>query len=74
MTSNRIGNEREISFSGGSIAVGPEGGIIAEASCEKEEILFITFDPAPAPNKMLTEKNRVLNDRIPDNYKEITGN
>lgn len=70
-TTNRIGTEREISFSGRTFAVDPEGGLVAEASVAKEEILFTEIDPLQARNKMLTEKNHVLDDRFPEEYGEI---
>jgi len=70
-TTNRIGTERDISFSGRSFAVDPEGEVIAEASEDKEEILFSAIDPSHARNKMITLKNHVLDDRFPEDYREI---
>ncbi len=67
-TSNRIGTVRDISFSGKTFAVDPEGDVIAEASADKEEILFTEFDPKLSHNKMITKKNHVLNDRFPGEY------
>jgi len=71
-TANRIGTERDISFSGRSFAVDPEGDVIAEASKDKEDILFTVIDPIKARNKLITEKNHVLDDRIPEEYVGIT--
>jgi len=71
-TANRIGTERDISFSGRSFAVDPEGDVIAEASKDKEEILFAEIDPLKSRNKLITEKNHVLDDRIPEEYVGIT--
>lgn len=71
LTTNRIGSEREISFSGRTFAVDPEGDVLTEASPSKEEILFTTIDPLLSRNKMLTEKNHVLDDRFPELYSEI---
>jgi len=70
-TTNRIGTERDISFSGRTFAVDPEGDVIAEASAKKEEILFTEIDPGLAHDKMITEKNHVLKDRFPEEYTEI---
>lgn len=70
-TTNRIGTERGLSFSGRSFAVDPEGEVIAEASKDSEEIVFTEIDPSDAHNKMITEKNHVLNDRFPEDYREI---
>lgn len=67
-TTNRIGTERDISFSGRTFAVDPEGEIIAEASPDQQEIVFTTIDPLHSRNKMLTPKNHVLDDRFPEEY------
>jgi predicted amidohydrolase len=71
-TTNRIGTERDISFSGRTFAVDPDGEVIAEASKDREEILFSEIDPTDARNKMITEKNHVLNDRFPEEYERLT--
>lgn len=70
-TTNRIGTERDISFSGRTFAVDPEGDVIAEASKNQEDILFSETDPLQSRNKMITEKNHVLDDRFPDEYLDI---
>ena len=67
-TTNRIGSERELTFAGRSFVVDPEGNVMAEASSDKEEILFTEFEPGHARNKMITAKNHVLNDRFPEDY------
>jgi len=72
-TTNRIGTERYISFSGRTFAVDPEGEVIAEASPDKEEILFTEIDPYLSRDKMITEKNHVLDDRFPELYGEVLG-
>ena len=71
LTSNRIGTERDISFSGKSFVVDPEGEVIFEASADKEEILKSVIDPELARNKMITSGNHVFDDRFPDDYKEV---
>lgn len=71
LTTNRIGTERDISFSGRSFVVDPEGDVVVEASPDKEEILFSEIDPLRAGNKMITEKNHVFNDRFPQDYQDI---
>jgi len=71
-TANRIGTERDISFSGRTFAVDPEGDVVAEASKYKEEILFTEIDPLKSRNKLITEKNHVLDDRIPEEYVGIS--
>jgi predicted amidohydrolase len=70
-TTNRIGTEREISFSGRSFVVDPEGDVLNEASPDQEEILFSEIDPLSSRNKMITTKNHVFNDRFPEDYKDV---
>lgn len=65
-TTNRIGTERDISFSGRSFVVDPEGDLVAEASTDKEEVLFTTIDPLLSRNKMITAMNHVFDDRMPE--------
>jgi len=70
-TTNRIGTERDISFSGRTFAVDQEGDVIAEASSVDQEVLITEIDPMLSRNKMITEKNHVLNDRFPELYGEV---
>ncbi len=67
-TTNRIGVEKDVSFSGRSFVVNPLGDVISEADPSLEEILWTSVDPSQARNKMLTEKNHVFDDRLPENY------
>jgi len=70
-TTNRIGSESDISFSGRSFVVNPEGDVIAEASVDKEEILYTDINPLLSRNKMITTKNHVFNDRITNEYLDV---
>lgn len=70
-TTNRIGTERDVSFSGRSFVVDPEGDILYEASADKEEILLTEIDPLASRNKMITSKNHVFKDRFPEDYIDI---
>jgi predicted amidohydrolase len=67
-TTNRIGRERDISFSGSSFVTDPEGEVIAEASKTDEEVLVTEVNPDLSRDKMITERNHVLLDRFPDLY------
>lgn len=71
-TTNRIGTERDVSFSGRSFVVDPEGDVINEASVAGEEVLFTEIDPLKSRDKMITAKNHVLDDRFPEEYKGIS--
>lgn len=70
-TTNRIGQERDISFSGRTFAVDPEGDVFAEASKDREEIIFSEVDPLLSHNKMITAKNHVFEDRFPEEYLKL---
>ncbi|PKQ65156.1 hypothetical protein BZG02_04840 [Labilibaculum filiforme] len=66
-TANRIGTEKDLSFTGQSIFVNPKGEVLAEAG-ESETILFVDIDPEMARDKMITPKNDVFKDRRTDIY------
>ena len=70
-TTNRIGTEDDLTFAGKTFSVDIKGDIISQASEDKPEVIYSKIDPAEARNKMITEKNHVLNDRFPELYKEI---
>lgn len=66
-TANRIGTEKELSFTGQSVIVNPKGEIMAKAD-KLEEILFADIDPEMARNKMITPMNDIFEDRRTDIY------
>jgi len=68
ITANRIGIEREITFTGQSIISDPNGKILCKASAEKEEIICTKLDLSLARNKMITPRNHIFNDRLPTEY------
>lgn len=67
-TANRTGTDHGITFNGGSFVSDPEGKQLALAGKDTEEIIHAQIDPAMARNKMITERNHVLNDRKPAFY------
>ncbi len=71
-TTNRIGTEGDLTFAGKTFAVDTKGDLIKQASEDNPEVIFSKIDPEEARNKMITERNHVLNDRVPEFYKEIT--
>jgi predicted amidohydrolase len=71
LTTNRYGTERDISFSGKSFLVNPEGDVLAEASPDQTELLNSAIDPSESRNKMITPGNHVLEDRFPGEYREL---
>jgi len=66
-TANRIGTEKELSFTGQSIIVNPRGEVLAKADM-LEQILFVDIDPELARDKMITKNNDVFKDRRTDIY------
>jgi len=66
-TANRIGTEKELSFTGQSIIANPKGELLAKAGV-KEEILMVDIDPLLARNKMITPMNNAFDDRRTDIY------
>lgn len=75
ITANRFGTEKrphgEISFSGQSQIAGPRGDVIFQAPGDAEDIFITEIDPLIARNKMVTERNDLLQDRRPEFYDEL---
>lgn len=67
-TSNRIGTEGDITFSGLSVFTDPSGSITKMASPDKTEIITTEIDTELSGNKMITSRNHVFNDRLPEMY------
>jgi predicted amidohydrolase len=68
VTANRVGTERDLSFTGLSMIVNPKGEILAQASQTKEEIGIKDIDITMARDKMMTERNNLFSDRRPKEY------
>jgi len=68
VTSNRIGTEGDLTFTGASTIANPRGDVLAQASQAKEELVLREIDIALARDKMITPRNHLLNDRRPEQY------
>ena len=72
-TANRCGSESrggmELSFTGGSLIVGPGGELLARASPGSDEVIAAEIDPLRARDKHLTRRNHLLSDRRPELYR-----
>lgn len=66
-TANRIGSEKNLSFTGQSVIAGPKGDVLAKAG-QTEEILMLEIDPKLARDKMITPLNDAFKDRRTDKY------
>lgn len=62
ITANRIGVERNLSYTGQSQICSPSSEVLAQASKEKEEILVVDIDPETARDKQLTKRNHIFED------------
>jgi predicted amidohydrolase len=67
-TANRIGTEGDITFSGLSVFTDPLGNMTEMASPDKTEIISIEINTQLSGNKMITARNHVFNDRLPELY------
>ena len=74
VTANRIGAERDLTFTGLSIIADPQGDILDQASQKDAELGIQTIDIAMARNKMITQRNDVLGDRKPEHYSLLAEN
>lgn len=72
VTANRIGTERDLTFTGTSTISDPRGDIIAQASWAKEEVAVREIDIALARDKMMTPRNHLFTDRRPEEYTLLT--
>lgn len=71
ITANRYGTERDVTFSGKSFISDPLGKTLCMAPNNKDHVAILNLDIEIARNKMITPRNHALDDRIPDQYKEL---
>ncbi len=71
ITANRYGTERGVTFSGKSIISDPFGKTIVTAAPDKDEVRIVELDIAKARDKMITPRNHVFEDRIPEEYSQL---
>jgi len=71
VTANRIGEERDLTFTGLSTIANPKGEVVAQASETETEVKIVDIDIAMARNKAITSRNDVLADRRPEEYAEL---
>lgn len=74
---NRVGQERGFRFIGRSRIVDVTGRTLAQASVDREEVIYAEIEPSRARNKRIVRvpgKHEIhrFNDRRPDLYGEIT--
>lgn len=65
---NRIGTEGDLTFTGESLVVAPDGKVLRRASVDMEEVLTVERIFLVALDKMVTPRNHVLKDRRVELY------
>lgn len=72
VTANRTGTEirprGELTFTGQSQIVNTKGKVLARSDSENEDLVIHEIDLHVAKDKLITEKNHLLNDRRPEYY------
>ncbi len=68
VTGNRVGSERDLTFTGLSTIAGPKGEVLAQGSPAGEEVRIVDVDIAEARDKQITARNHLLADRRPEAY------
>ena len=71
ITTNRIGTEANLTFTGMSTIADPSGKVLFQASKDKEEIGLEDIDISKSRNKWITPRNHALQDRRIDFYSEL---
>ncbi|MCU4177142.1 nitrilase-related carbon-nitrogen hydrolase [Carboxylicivirga sp. N1Y90] len=67
-TANRIGKERDLTFTGQSVLVDPTGEYVLKGSIDQTEFLTVEVDLKQSDNKNITPRNDVMKDRRSDVY------
>lgn len=72
VTANRIGTERDLTFTGLSIIATPRGEVLTQASAAKEAVELVDVDMSLARDKNVTARNHIFADRRPKEYALLT--
>ena len=67
-TANRVGKERDLTFTGQSVLVNPNGEYLLRGDHQNEEILSADIEPELAEDKQMTPLNDAFEDRRTDFY------
>lgn len=75
ITTNRVGTEAraglELTFIGLSQVVAPRGDILIRADEKEEDVRIIDIDPSLADDKMVTQRNHLIEDRRMEYYGDL---
>ena len=72
VTANRIGSERELTFTGGSLVADPTGEVLVEGPAAGDDAGTVDIRVELARDKRVTDRNDVFQDRRPDQYALLT--
>jgi len=68
ITANRIGTERDLTFTGLSTVADPGSNVLLQASSDREEVGLVDINVALARDKQATPRNHVFEDRRSGEY------
>jgi predicted amidohydrolase len=71
VTANRIGTERDLTFTGLSTIADPKGNVLLQASPASEEAGIVEVDVSLARDKNITARNHLWADRRPEEYARL---
>ena len=71
ITANRIGTERDLTFTGLSTIADPKGELLAQAASDEESVTVVEIDVAQARDKKATARNDLFADRRPEEYRRL---
>lgn len=71
ITSNRIGTEKNLTFTGISTIASPKGKVLYQAGEDNEEKKICDLDLSMARDKNITPRNNMFGDRRPELYREL---
>ncbi len=72
-TTNRVGEERDLNFTGLSVLASPTGEVILKGSKAGNELLIADVDLSLSENKNITVRNNAFDDRRSDVYGDLNG-
>jgi predicted amidohydrolase len=72
VTANRIGTERDLTFTGLSTIATPAGQVLVQASPVEEAVRLADVDIGLARDKNVTARNDILADRRPQEYARLS--
>jgi len=72
VTANRIGTERNLTFTGLSLVADPSGDVLTQAPQTEEAVAVADVDVSRARDKQVTPRNHLFDDRRPAEYVALT--